>query len=281
MGLCSIDAKMQTHSYKSSHFAPAFFFLSAERRRALKILYAACRALDDAVDHGHDDARGFLDAWKECVTTRQPGALEKYGQADLGREFIEVFERYKLPEFAFIDLIDKGVARDLIPARFQTPLDTEDYCYGVAGTVGLLCLPIFGVPWEEAKDFAVRLGIAVQWVNTIRDVGVDAKMGRIYLPLDHLEQFGYTESELFALKNTPEFDLLIRHEATVARSHYKRAMELFPERYRRDLLPARVMGQIYMKLLDKLERVSFPVLSKKVTLNGLERIAAAWKGFYG
>lgn len=67
----------------------------------------------------------------------------------------------------------------------------------------------------------------------------------------------------------------------MARSHYKRAMELFPERYRRDLLPARVMGQIYMKLLDKLERVSFPVLSKKVTLNGLERIAAAWKGFYG
>jgi phytoene synthase len=275
------ETASRPQSYKASNFAPAFFFLSSDRRHALKILYAVCRALDDAVDNGHPDARGLLAAWKESVKTRQTAALEKYGHADLGREFFAVVERYKLPEFAFIDLIDKGVARDLEPARFQTPLDTEEYCYGVAGTVGIMCLPIFGVPWVEAKEYALRLGITVQWINTIRDVGADAKMNRIYLPLDHLEQFGYTEQDVFSMKNTPEFNALIRHEAKVARAHYARALELFPKKYHRELLPARVMGQIYMKLLDKIERLSFPVLSQKVTLNGFERIAAAWKGFYG
>lgn len=280
MGLCNIPAKMHPPSYKSSHFAPAFFFLPSERRRALKILYAVCRVLDDAVDQPHVDARGFLAAWKTCFKTRDPRAVEAHGHAALAREFLEVMKRYNLPEFALVDLIDKGVAVDLEPVRFQTPLDTEEYCYGVAGTVGILCLPIFGVPWQDAKDFALRLGITVQWINAIRDVGADAKIGRIYLPLDHLDQFGYTESDLFALKNTNEFDLLIRHEAAVARAHYKRAMELLPERWRKELLPARVMGQIYMKLLEKLERQSFPVLTRKVRLNAVEKLMAAWKTFY-
>ncbi len=244
-------------------------------------MYAVCRALDDAVDNGHPDAAGLLQAWKTCVSSKNIAPLAPYGHEELGREFLEVLECYRLPEFALLDLIEKGVGRDLSPARFQTPLDTEEYCYGVAGTVGILCLPIFGVPWEQAKDFAVRLGVTVQWINTIRDVGVDAEMNRIYLPLDHLEQFGYTERDLFARKNTPEFDLLIRHEANVARSHFKRALELFPERYRQELRPALVMGQIYMRLLDKLEKASFPVLSRKITLNGWEKMAAAWKGFYG
>jgi 4,4'-diapophytoene synthase len=156
MGLCNIAAKMEDalltdaparpQSYKSSHFAPAFFFLSSDRRYALKILYAVCRALDDAVDNGHPQARELLAAWKTSVQSRNSDGLKPFGHDELGREFFDVLERYKLPEFAFIDLIDKGVARDLEPARFQTPLDTEDYCYGVAGTVGLLCLPIFGVP---------------------------------------------------------------------------------------------------------------------------------------
>src|SRR6185503_15651496 len=98
---------------------------------------------------------------------------------------------------------DRGVAVDLSQNRFQTPLELEGYCYGVAGTVGLACLPIFGVPVEEGKNFALRLGIAIQWINTIRDVGVDAKMGRIYLPLDHLDQFGYTEADLFNAMESP------------------------------------------------------------------------------
>ncbi len=291
MGLCNIPGKTEEklttlapappQSYRASHFAPAFFFLPSEKRRAMKLLYAVCRVLDDAVDQGLPNAGDFLNAWKTCFVTRQTQALEPFGQSDLAREFIDVVLRYNLPQFALVDLIEKGVALDLTSQRFQTPLDTENYCYGVAGTVGILCLPIFGVPWSEAKDFAVRLGITVQWINMIRDVGVDAKIGRIYLPLDHLEQFGYTERELFALENTDGFQALIRNEALVARAHHKRALELMPERWRRELFPARMMGQIYIKLLDKIERQSFPVLTRKVALNAAEKIKAAWATFYG
>lgn len=275
------EAPSKPATYRASHFAPAFFFLPAERRRALKVLYSVCRTLDDAVDQPHQDAAGVLAAWKKCFESRNIGVLDSYGQEDLGREFIDVAERYKLPQFALIDLIDKGVAVDLENTQFQTPLETESYCYGVAGTVGILCLPIFGVPWQDARDFAVRLGITVQWINMVRDVGTDAKMGRIYLPLEHLEQFGYIKQDLFALKNSREFQNLIRHEAKVARSHYSRALELLPQRWHKELLPARAMGQIYIRLLDKLENQNFPVLSHKVTLGSVERVMAAWKAFYG
>jgi phytoene synthase len=272
-----METAVLTQSYRSSHFAPAFFFLSAPRRRALKQLYAVCRALDDAVDQHHPQAREILAAWKECFVHHDPSGLDVFGQGRLTREFLEVLAVYNLPEFALIDLVDKGVALDLSPAKFQTPLETENYCYGVAGTVGILCLPIFGVPWQEAKDFAVRLGITMQWINMIRDVGADAKMGRIYLPLDHLEQFGYTEHDLFALKSTPQFLTLIEYEAKVARGHYARARELCPPRWQKELLPARVMGEIYMRLLNKIEQKKFPVLSHKVTLGSVERVVTACK----
>jgi phytoene synthase len=165
------------NSYKTSHFAPAFLFLSAERRRALKLLYAVCRTLDDAADQGRADAAQYLEAWKKAFVSDDAEAVASFGQKELAREFLETVRRYDMPKHALIDLIDRGVALDLSPQRFQTPFDTENYCYGVAGMVGFLCLPLFGVPWQEAKDFAIRLGIAVQWTNLVRDVGADAKMG--------------------------------------------------------------------------------------------------------
>ena len=169
---------------------------------------------------------------------------------------------------------------DLTVKRFETPMDTERYCYGVAGTVGVACLPIFGVPSAEAKEFAIRLGITVQWINLIRDVGVDAEMGRIYLPQDHLEKFGCTEADVLARRATPEFMNLIRYEAEVARGHYRRAMELLPRKWEKELLPARIMGSIYRKLLAKIEKHNYPVLSKKITLNLIEKGTATCKAVW-
>ncbi len=159
-------------------------------------------------------------------------------------------------------------------------MDTERYCYGVAGTVGVACLPIFGVPWQEAKEFAIRLGIAVQWINTIRDVGVDADMGRIYLPQEHLENFGVLEGDLLARRPSAGFLELMRYEGDVARGHYRRALELMPKKWERELLPARIMGSIYMKLLAKIEKHNYPVLSKKITLNIVEKGTATWNAVW-
>lgn len=252
--------------YRKSSFAPAFLFLPKERREALSLLYAVCRVLDDAVDTPTEAPAAFLEAWKRAIIEQNSSFVEKYGHAPLARDFLGVMAKYGIPTFALVDLIERGVSVDLTPRRFQTPLDTESYCYGVAGTVGLACLPIFGVPVEEARDYAIRLGITVQWINTIRDVGVDAKMGRIYLPLDHLDQFGYTEKRLFRSENSAEFQKLMSYEAQVARMHFKRAEELLPKKWEKELLPARIMGRIYMDLLGKIERKRFPVFGKKVRL---------------
>lgn len=266
-----------TKSHKSSHFAPAFLFLSGERRRALEILYAICRLLDDAVDAKIDNPGQFLDAWKAVFIDKNAEAVKIYNLEPIAKEFLAIAEKFELPLFAMVDLIEKGVQIDLERNRFQTVMDLEGYCYGVAGTVGLSCLPIFGVSYQNARDFAVRLGIAIQWVNVIRDVGVDIEMNRIYLPLDHLEQFGYTEADLKAKKKTDSFFELMAYETSVARSYFKRAQELMPSQHKESLLPARIMGQIYTRLLDKIERNKFDVFDKKIRLNIFEKGFATLK----
>lgn len=267
--------------YLKSHFAPAFFLLSKNRRRALQVLYAVCRVLDDATDKEMVDPQGFLSAWKDVFTAEKTDQVAIYGQLRLAREFIEIRQHYDIPTFALVDLIEKGVGVDLKPAPFETPMDLERYCYGVAGTVGLACLPIFGVPWTEAKDFAIRLGVAIQWINIIRDVGVDATMKRVYIPLDHLEQFGYTETDLLTFRRRESFEALMEYEVETARNHYKRALELLPQKWRRELLPARIMGAVYTALLDKIEKKNFPVLHEKVALNWLEKAMATWRTYRG
>lgn len=265
------------NSFRRSHFAPAFFLLSRERRDALKIVYAVFRLLDDAVDDGVEDPRPLLSAWKRAVESGDAEAVRSFGYVDLAAAYLDVAQRYGIPAFPMTDFIDKGLLVDVEHPRFETPMDTERYCYAVAGTVGIACLPIFGVPWTEGKDFAIRLGIAVQWINLIRDVGVDAAMGRLYLPLDHLEQFGYTEADIFGLKNKPNLAPLLQHEADVARAHYRRAMELLPPQWNRELLPARLMGKLYLALLEKLENRNFPVYDGSLRLGAWEKIVTTWR----
>lgn len=263
--------------YLKSHFAPAFFFLAPHRRKALKLLYTVCRVLDDAVDNLKGDPKPLLDAWKIVFSEKKPEAVESFYQTSLAADFLQAAIRFDIPLFAMVDLIEKGVEVDTKVNRFQTPMDLESYCYGVAGTVGLCCLPIFGVPYIEAKEFAIRLGITVQWINSLRDVGTDAKRNRIYLPLDHLDQFEYTEDLLFKGVQNQDFISLMRLECSIARAHYKRAIELLPPRWEKELLPARIMGRIYMRLLDKIEHENYPVLEKKVKLNLGEKLMATWK----
>jgi phytoene synthase len=265
--------------HRQSSFAPAFWFLSRDRRRALEVLYAVCRLLDDVVDQNVSGAAAILAAWRKAFTDSDATAVADIGHQKMAEEFLAAVEKFGIPLSAMIDLIDKGVGVDLQQSRFRTAMDTEAYCYGVAGTVGLACLPIFGVPVAEGKAYAARLGIAVQWTNLIRDVGADAEMGRIYLPLDHLEQFGYTEADLFARKNSPEFKALMQREYEVAVSHYRRAEDLLPPAWRKTLLPARIMASIYRRLLEKLKQNDFPVLQARTRLNLMEKFGAVWTAF--
>lgn len=271
------SSQPMVNSHRQSHFAPAFFFLTSERRKALEILYEVCRVLDDAVDVGQASPQEYLNAWKKVFSEGKSELLIPFGHRELAEKFLEVAASYKIPMSVMLDLIEKGVEVDLTQNRFETPMDTERYCYGVAGTVGLACLPIFGVPLELHQHFAIRLGIAIQWINIIRDVGIDAKMGRIYLPLEHLQLFGYTEQDLFNERTSSNFLDLMAYEAKVARSHYRRAMDLFPNEWKKQLRPARIMGQIYFDLLSKCERSHFSVFNKKIRLHFFEKMMSVWR----
>ncbi len=265
------------NSFFSSHFAPAFYVLSPKRREALKVLYAVCRILDDTVDHPTGDPLPQIAAWRSAIEGNKASLLAQFGHEELGDKFLDVIKTYDIPLFSILDLMSRGVLRDLDQHGFETAMDLEEYCYGVAGTVGIACLPIFGVPWQEAKDFAVRLGITVQWINTIRDVGDDAQRKRVYWSKDHLEKFGCSEKDILARKQTPEFLSLIQFEESVARQHYRRAMELLPHKWKAELLPARIMGEIYMRLLEKIRTEGYPVLDRRVKLNLFEKIWTTWK----
>ncbi|OVE75647.1 hypothetical protein BVX98_07225, partial [bacterium F11] len=117
--------------YRQSHFAPAFVFLPAERRQALKVLYAVCRILDDAVDK---EDRGsplpFLEAWRNVFEKKEAYFVKEFGYLDLAKQYLFISEQFQIPPFAMIDLIEKGVSVDLEKNRFQTPMETEAYCYG-------------------------------------------------------------------------------------------------------------------------------------------------------
>ncbi len=266
-----------TASFLRSHFAPAFCFLPRDRRLALQVVYAFFRLLDDAVDSSSQNPAPLIEGWLETIRNKRPEAVERWGHAAFAAELLKTIAQFDVPVFALEDFLSRGVTLDLEMNRFETAMDTERYCYGVAGTVGLACLPIFGAPVAEAKDFAVRLGIAVQWVNLIRDVGADARLGRIYLPLDHLERFGCTENDVISERTTPEFAELIRFETNIARGHYQRALELMPVPWKKELRPARVMGKIYFDLLSKIEREGYPVFTKRVSLNIVEKALSTWR----
>ena len=268
-------------SFLKSHFAPAFCILPADRRRALQVVYAFFRVVDDAIDDAQvADPGAYVAAWRTALRERRADAAAPWGQAPLAATLLDVIARYGVPWQALDDFLDQGVASDLaVGTRFETAMDTERYCYGVAGTVGLACLPIFGVPVEEGRDFAIRLGVAVQWTNILRDVGDDARLGRLYLPLDHLERFDVRPEDLLACRRPPRFDELMRFEAGVARSHYRRAWELLPPSRRRELRPALIMGRIYEDLLGKIERRGFPVFTKRVSLNIVEKMLSTWRAF--
>lgn len=263
--------------YLNSHFAPAFYFLAPHRRKALKLLYAICRLLDDAVDKPQHQPEEILWAWRNVFEKFDATFVERYGQKELASDFLLVIKKFDIPIFSLLDLIEKGVAVDLYQSRFRTAMDLESYGYGVASTVGLACLPIFGVPWQEAKDFAIRLGITVQWINAIRDVGTDALMGRIYIPLDHMTRFGYTEMDLIKKNMNQSFYDLMNFESAIARSNYQRTLDLLPPRWEQELLPARIMGKIYMRLLAKIERCKFQVFDQKIRLNIGEKALATWQ----
>ncbi len=251
-----------TFESKSS-FLYSFFFLPREKRQAIYTLYAFCRQTDDIVDElGPLEKRiRQLNRWenelKNCFSRKVSNYFDSLQQ---------VAEHFKIPFDYFLELI-AGVRMDLHKMQYHSFDDLKLYCYRVASTVGLMCIQIFGYRDPSIKNYAENLGIALQLTNIIRDVGTDAKIGRLYLPDEEMRDFQVTKNDIFSANYNDKFVKLMRFQAERAHHFYQLADNCLPENERKNMLVAEIMRNIYFILLEKIEAQRFNVLDTPIKLS--------------
>ena len=273
---------------RDTSFYYSFLVLTPERRRGIIGVWDFCRAVDDAVDESAEgrgpltgderqQALSALERWRQELALAFGGGTPTTTQ---GESLAQCVREFALPRQPFEDLID-GVAMDIDHHRYETSEALEEYCWRVASTVGLICLPIFGARDPGAQEYARQLGLALQLTNIVRDVGVDLARGRVYLPQADMARFGVTEDALARGVATPAIRALLAHQCARARSHYARAAAALPPSDRRRLVAARIMGGIYFALLRRIERSGYDVFSQTIRVPRPRRAliaASLWAG---
>jgi phytoene synthase len=252
-----------------SNLALALACLPEERRRDMISFYAFCRVVDDIADDvatSEEEKEKELNHWKQCVSE---GIAPGHPVLD---EVVHLPRKYGFPRAWLTEIVD-GVASDIVHVRYQTYEELLTYCYKVASVVGLVSAEIFGATQPQARDYAVKLGYALQLTNIIRDVGQDAReTGRIYLPLEDLAKFGVTEREILEGRHNQRFIQLMDFEYQRARQLYDEAAQLLPAQDRVALIPARMMGQVYFEILEKLHRQRYPVFESRCRLSAARKL---------
>lgn len=274
----------QTITRKSaSNLALAFILLPRAKRDAMSALYAFCREVDDVADDEStpvEQRRAQLAAWREDI---RRACENESPHMPVNREFQPVVQQFKLPLALFDELI-KGCEMDLDTKRYENYEALEKYCYRVASVVGLLSIEIFGYKNPACHDYAIYLGQALQFTNILRDVRTDAERGRIYLPQTELTKFNVTEREILEFRYSENFRALIASMAERAKHFYRLARETLPTEDRHSMVAAELMGSVYWRLLQKLERQQFNVFGPQPTRlskpQKLALIARSWWRFF-
>ena len=252
-----------------SNLALAFFALPEETRKDITIFYAFCRRVDDAADETRlplEQRREQLRNWRTWIQT--PGEAEP----ELAGDLRQVIGKHRIDLQLFHDILD-GVEADLFPARYQSFEELAKYCYRVASAVGLVSIEIFGYRNKRTRDYAYQLGMALQLTNIIRDVATDwANENRIYLPLDELKRFQYSEEDLGQRIYNERFLALMRFQADRARIYFDRARQSLPKEDQRSMIAAELMGGIYQALLRKIERDRFQMFRRRYRLSSAEKV---------
>jgi 15-cis-phytoene synthase len=242
----------------ASNLALAFVVLPRARRDAMSALYAFCREVDDVTDEESapvETRRARLAEWRADV---QRACENQSPRFPVNRELQPVIRQFNLRFELFDDLL-KGCEMDLDIQRYENFEQLELYCHHVASVVGLLSIEIFGYKNPATRDYAVYLGQALQLTNILRDVRTDAERGRIYLPLSELKKFNVLPDEILRHEYSERFAQLAAGVAGRARNFYRLARETLPGEDRRSMVAAELMGSVYWRLLQKLERQQFNV----------------------
>jgi phytoene synthase len=257
---------------KSFHFASGL--LPEEKRASVRALYAFCRTVDDIVDESADGQReAQLDYWRTMVKTAS------FADDDLiAAAWSDTLSRYHIPRHYALQLID-GVARDLSQSRYQTFEELATYCYGVASTVGLMSMYIVGFHTNEAVPYAIKLGVALQMTNILRDVGEDYRNGRLYLPREELVYYGIQESDIADGHITHNWRQFMKFQIERTRQLYAESWAGVKLLEREGQLAIGAASVFYQGILDEIEKRDFDVFSSRASLSALgkvSRIPSLW-----
>lgn len=258
-----------------SNFYYSFFFLPRFRREAMYTVYTFCHEVDDTVDHPPPGTNPHeqLSLWRQEIKAVYQGTPQYPVTISLAAHV----KQLGIPEEYLQELVT-GMEMDLMHTRYTTFDDLYPYCYRVASIVGLICLKVFGTQDPRAQEYAVNLGVAFQLTNILRDVGADADRQRIYLPLEDLARFNYTEQQLFAKATSSQFLKLMKFEATRAHEFYNKAQAIYDTLSRADrqsLLAAEIMRSVYFRILTRIQNSNYAVFGTRISIPPSLRILIA------
>jgi len=256
---------------RSFHLASAL--LPPEKRRAVRALYAFCRVTDDLVDRATGDCTGQLQVWRRHVLTATPPHDDLVAIA-----WTDARLRYRVPVRYAEQLID-GVARDLAQHRYETFTELAAYCYGVASTVGLMSMYIIGHAGAHAIPYAIKLGVALQLTNILRDVGEDWRMGRLYLPQADLALFELDEAAIAAGTVTERWRAFMRYQIARNRLLYQEALPGIRFLNRDGRFAIAAAADLYQAILTDIEAHDYDVFSRRASVNQwgkLRRLPGIW-----
>jgi phytoene synthase len=261
---------------QAKNFYYAFRTLPTRKRRAIYAAYAFCRLCDDIADEDmpmEEKRRQFSE-----TRTLLMKSLERNGsQSENGTlppEFAALSDAtatFGIPHHYYTEVIE-GVESDLVKTRFETFEELKAYCYQVASVVGLICIEVFGYKDEAAREYAIDMGIAMQLTNILRDIKEDAERDRIYIPLDEMARFGYSEDDLKQGVMDERFRKLMALQVNRARDYYQRSQKLFPLLAAGARACPKVLHVAYRSILDRIDASGYDVFSRRIGLSKLDKI---------
>jgi phytoene synthase len=271
------DYCQQKASASGSSFYYSFLFLDPVRRQAITALYAFCREVDDVVDECPDPtlAHAKLAWWRTEIAALYQGQPSH----PVTQSLATALQGFSLPQEQLLEIID-GMEMDLLQARYADFKALHLYCYRVASVVGLLAAEIFGYADRRTLKYAHDLGLAFQLTNIIRDVGEDARRGRIYLPQDELARFGVSEADLLQTRYSEAFRRLMEFQVERAQGMYDQAFALLPTCDRKAQRAGLIMAAIYRATLDEIVSDGCRVLDRRMSLTPLRKIWLAGKTWF-
>ncbi|MCP9495697.1 MAG: phytoene/squalene synthase family protein [Pyrinomonadaceae bacterium MAG19_C2-C3] len=259
---CRLTAR--THA-KSFYFSAQF--LPRHKRDAIYAVYALCRHVDDAVDELSEPtetagcrAVAHWQAELNRVYANEPAVLDDV--SPVMRAWRDMLSRYPIPQNLPLELM-RGVLMDTHINRYATWEDLKLYCYRVASTVGLMVTEIFGYQKAETLHYAEALGYAMQLTNILRDIGEDARLGRIYLPQEDMRDFGYTEAALMHGEINDAFRRLMKFEIERARTFYRQAEQGIPLLDRDARFTVLLAARLYSRILERIEAADYDVFAHR------------------